>query len=101
MATALTLSPLCKPLPCSSRDLQAFSLDGPCSPPSSPSPNCLLPLPGELVLFFFFFRGREERKEGNQKILSQGGEKVRFEKGQKRRRQRLYLHKVGLFGLRP
>lgn len=48
------------------------------TPPSGPLPHyCLLPLPGELVLsfcfcfvlffflpFLFFFRGREERKEG-------------------------------------
>lgn len=39
-------------------------------------PYCLLPLPGELVLFFFFFfRGREERKEGNQRFCPREGGK--------------------------
>ena len=48
-----------------------------------PCPYCLLPLPGELVLFFFFFQGEGGEEGGKSKILSQRWGKVRFEKGQK------------------
>ena len=47
-----------------------------------PLPPCLLPLPGELVLFFFF-QGEGGEEGGKSKILSQRWGKVRFEKGQK------------------
>lgn len=55
-------------------------------------PYCLLPLPGELVLFFFFFlnfffQGEGGEEGGESKILSQRGEEVRLEKGQEQGRQ--------------
>lgn len=48
-------------------------------------PYCLLPLPGELVLFFFQGEGGE--KGGESEILSYRG-KGEIEKGQKQGRQR-------------
>ena len=45
--------------------------------------------------------GKGGEEGGKSKILSQRGGKVRYEKGQKKGRQRLCLHQVGLFGVRP
>lgn len=65
------------------------------------SPFCLLPLPGELVLFFFlfffftfvlFFQGEGGEEGGESKILSPRRRELRLEKGQKQGRQKLYLH---------
>ena len=84
VATALTPSPLCDPLPCPSRD---------CEPsPSMVLLALLLPVPPPLLsaappwgvgAFFFFFQGEGGEEGGKSKILSQRWGKVRFEKGQK------------------
>lgn len=84
VATALTPSPLCDPLPCPSRD---------CEPSPSmvllalllpvPPPTVCCPSLGSWCFFFFFFQGEGGEEGGKSKILSQRWGKVRFEKGQK------------------